>query len=246
MKATEKGRFFEVFLHRRRWKAPFYGVSGRVSQPFRSANRLRAAGCREPAFAECGNALRGPFQGHPERSAPRHEVSPRARPRWFRRTPRPRRYVFDSKQEWPFLFWPPRRPNGAIRRPERAPCKPGPLSPIPISSSIAGVSAAAESSTSRSIAPDAASRRAISRHSSALSGRATGSAFETNAQPRGVGGIEDVFRIDPRRAQSRFRCVCATMDRASVVLPQEGPPAISVMRPRGNPPSRAGRARRNR
>ena len=78
---------------------------------------------------------------------------------------------------------------------------------MPVSSSSLGTSAAAESTTNRSTAPEAASRRAISRACSADSGCARGIRSIADAQPSGIGRIERVVRVDPcgRRAAASAR-----------------------------------------
>src|SRR4051794_16098522 len=106
---------------------------------------------------------------------------------------------------------------------------------MPVCNSISGTRAAAESTTIRSIAPESASCRAISKACSAVAGCATGSCSTATPRRAAYSGAK-ACSASSHAAAPPERCSAATIWRAKVVLPLPAPPNNSTIRPRGKPP----------
>ena len=115
-------------------------------------------------------------------------------------------------------------------------CKPIWASPISPSSSARGTSAATESMTITSIAPDRTSTSAISSPCSPLSGCET-RRLSTSTPSFLAYSASSACSASMNAARPPVFCASAMMCSESVVLPLDSGPKISMMRPRGMPPT---------
>ena len=115
------------------------------------------------------------------------------------------------------------------------------LSPISPSSSLRGSSAATESMTTTSSAPERTSCSVISSACSPVSGWEMSSSSMLTPRARAYAG-SSACSTSMYAASPPFFCALATMCSARVVLPQLSGPYISTMRPRGTPPMPSARS----
>src|SRR5689334_18286965 len=117
----------------------------------------------------------------------------------------------------------------------RRACSPGSESPISPSISALGTSAATESITTTSTAPERTRISVISRPCSPVSGWET-SRLSMSTPSFLAYSTSRACSASMYAAAPPSRCACATTCSASVVLPLDSGPKISVTRPRGMPP----------
>ncbi len=115
-------------------------------------------------------------------------------------------------------------------------CKPTWASPISPSISARGTSAATESITITSMAPLRTSDSAISRACSPVSGWDTSSSSMLTPRLAAYCGSRACSASIKAANPPRF-CASATTCNATVVLPEDSGPNISITLPRGNPPT---------
>src|SRR5690349_6069147 len=113
--------------------------------------------------------------------------------------------------------------------------RPGSESPISPSISALGTSAATESTTTTSTAPERTRISVISSPCSPVSGCDT-SRLSMSTPSFLAYSTSSACSASMYAAAPPCRCACATMCSASVVLPLDSGPKISVTRPRGIPP----------
>src|SRR3989441_1711460 len=114
-------------------------------------------------------------------------------------------------------------------------CKPGSESPMSPSISALGTSAATESTTTTSTAPDRTRISVISSPCSPVSGWET-SRLSMSTPSFLAYSTSSACSASMYAAAPPCRCELATTCRASVVLPLDSGPKISLTRPRGMPP----------
>ena len=110
------------------------------------------------------------------------------------------------------------------------------LSPISPSSSALGTRAATESTTTTSTAPVDDQRTGDFERLFAVVRLRNDQIVDIDAEFARIGRIERVFGIDEAAAPPAF-CAWAITCSASVVLPDDSGPKISITRPRGKPPT---------
>ena len=115
-------------------------------------------------------------------------------------------------------------------------------SPISPSISARGTSAATESTTTQSMPPERMSVSVISSACSPVSGWLTSSSSTSTPQARAYCGSRACSTSMKATTPPR-RCASARTCWQSVVLPDDSGPKISVMRPRGTPPTPSARSR---
>ena len=106
----------------------------------------------------------------------------------------------------------------------RRACRPTKLSPISPSISARGTSAATESTTTTSIAPERTSASVISSACSPVSGWETSMAVHIHAQRAGIRRVERVLRVDEGDLAAQLLCLRRATCSASVVLPEDSGP----------------------
>ena len=117
----------------------------------------------------------------------------------------------------------------------RRACRPTVVSPISPSISARGTSAATESTTTASMAPERTSMSQISSACSPVSGcEMSTSSMSTPRRAAYTGS--SACSASMKATMPPMACASACICRASVVLPLDSGPDTSTMRPRGTPP----------
>ncbi|OPZ68074.1 MAG: hypothetical protein BWY81_01020 [Firmicutes bacterium ADurb.Bin467] len=121
-------------------------------------------------------------------------------------------------------------------------CRPTWLSPMSPSISAFGTSAATESMTTMSIAPERTSASQMSSACSPLSGCETYSSSMSTPKFFAYTGSSACSASMNAAVPPRF-CASAIACSASVVFPDDSGPNISMIRPRGRPPTPSAKSR---